>query len=129
MNQLKNKRHFEAAPPKVEKAPPGGNGIVGEWEQLYVCFDKNGNDKLEPEEKKPSSTKLGFNWFHFNADGSCFRDKDIKFKGSYELQEKNGNKRLVIQGGDTFRYTIHELTDKELILRTDGAFIVFKKIN
>ena len=26
--------------------------IAGEWEQLYTCFDKNGNYKLEPEEKK-----------------------------------------------------------------------------
>jgi len=104
------------------------SGIVGEWEQQYTCFDKNGNYKLEPEEKKASGTHLGFDWFKFNADGSCLRDKDIKFKGTYEIQEKNGNKKLVIQGGDKLRYTITELTDKELILGTDGAFIVFKRL-
>jgi hypothetical protein len=103
-------------------------GIVGEWEQQYTCFDKNGNYKLEAEEKKASGTDLGFDWFKFNADGSCLRDKDIKFKGTYEIQEKNGNKKLVIQGGDKLRYSITELTDKELILGTDGAFIVFKRL-
>ena len=102
--------------------------IAGEWEQLYTCFDKNGNYKLEPEEKKASGTKLGFDWFKFNADGSCLRDKDVKFKGTYEIQERNGIKKLVIQGGDNLRYTIVELSEKELILGADGAFIVFKKI-
>ena len=104
-----------------------GKGIVGEWEQIYTCFDKNGNYKLEPEEKKASGVSLGFNWFRFNADGSCLRDKDVKFKGTYSIQEKNG-KKLVIEGGDNLRYTIAELTDKELILGSDGAFIVFKRI-
>lgn len=103
------------------------NTIVGEWEQQYTCFDKNGNYKLEPAEKKPSGTKLGFNWFVFKADGSCLRDKDIKFEGTYEIQEKNGNKKLVIHGGDNLRYTIDELNDKELILGADGAFLVFKR--
>jgi hypothetical protein len=104
------------------------DGIVGEWEQQYTCFDRNGNYKLEPEEKKASGTRLGFDWFKFNADGTCLRDKDIKFKGTYEIQEKNGNKKLVILGGDKLRYTITELTDKELTLGTDGAFIVFKRL-
>ena len=102
--------------------------IMGEWEQQYTCFDKNGNYKLEPEEKKPSNAKLGFNWFRFNADGSCLRDKDVQFKGTYTIQEKNSERKLVIEGGDNLRYTIIELNDKELILGADGAFIVFKRI-
>jgi hypothetical protein len=116
-----------------EKTTPGSietkqtNTIVGEWEQQYTCFDKNGNHKPDTEEKKPSGTKLGFNWFLFKADGSCLRDKDLKFTGTYEIEEKAGNKKLVIQGGDNLRYTIHELTEKELILGADGAFLVFKR--
>jgi hypothetical protein len=106
-----------------------GNEIVGEWNQQYTCFDKNGNYKLEPEEKKPSNTKLGFDWFRFNEDGSCLRDKDVKFKGTYEIQEKNGTKKLLIHGGDNLRYTIVELTGNELILGSGVAFIVFKKIS
>ena len=104
------------------------NSIVGEWEQQYTCFDKNGNYKLEPEEKNPSGTRLGFNWFRFNADGSCLRDKDVQFKGTYTIQEKNGNKKLLIEGGDNLNYFITELTEKELILGKDGVFIVFKRI-
>jgi hypothetical protein len=104
------------------------SGITGEWEQQYTCFDKNGNNKLDPDEKKPSGTRLGFNWFRFNADGSSLRDKDVKFEGTYEIQEKNGTKTLVIRGGDNLRYIIHELTDKELILGSEGVFIIFKRI-
>ena len=131
-NDKAENKNFEQ--PIVNNAPGAtnetqqGDGIVGEWEQQYTCFDKNGNYKLEPEEKIVSGTRLGFDWFKFNADGSCLRDKDIKFKGTYEIQEKNGNKKLVIQGGDNLRYTITELTDEELILGSDGAFIVFKGI-
>lgn len=103
-------------------------GIVGEWEQQYTCFDKNGNYQLEAEEKQPSNTRLGFNWFQFKADGNCLRDKDVRFEGTYEIQEKNNTKTLVIHGGDNLRYPIHELTGKELILGKDGAFMVFKRI-
>ena len=103
-------------------------GIVGEWEQQYTAFDKNGNYKLEPEEKIPSGTHLGFNWFKFNADGSCLRDKDIKFSGTYEVQEKNSTRKLVIKGGDNLRYAIIDLTENELILGAEGAFIVFKRV-
>lgn len=114
---------------EIQSAPASpGNGIVGEWEQQYTCFDKNGNYKLEPDEKKPSNTNLGFNWFRFNADGSCLRDKDIQFKGTYTIQEENANKILMIQGGDNLRYSIAELTNKELILGYSGAFIVFRRI-
>jgi hypothetical protein len=105
-----------------------GNGIVGEWNQQYTCFDKNGNYKLEPEEKKPSDTRLGFNWFRFNANGTCLRDKDLQFEGTYKIEEKNGDKKLIIEGGDNLRYTIAELTEKEMVLGADGAFIVFKRI-
>jgi hypothetical protein len=70
------------------------NSIVGEWEQQYTCFDKNGNYKLEPEEKKPSNTRVGFDWFRFNADGSCLRDKEVKFKSTYEIQNKANTKRV-----------------------------------
>ena len=105
------------------------SGIIGEWEQQYTCFDKNGNYKLESEEKVPSNTRLGFDWFKFNEDGSCLRDKDLKFKGTYEIQDKGSTKKLVIHGGDNLRYAIIELTEKELILGSGGAFIVFKRIN
>jgi len=105
-----------------------GNELVGEWQQQFTCFDKNGNYKLEPEEKTPSGTKLGFDWFRFNADGSCLRDRDVQFKGTYSIQEKNGKKKLIIEGGDNIRYTIVELTPDELILGSDGAFIIFKRI-
>lgn len=105
------------------------SGIIGEWEQQYTCFDKNGNYKLEHEEKIPSNTRLGFDWFRFNTDGTCLRDKGVKFKGTYEILEKGSTKKLLIHGGDNLRYTIIELTGKDLVLGSNGAFIVFNRIN
>jgi hypothetical protein len=102
------------------------SGLVGDWEQQYTCFDTNGNNKLDAEEKKPSNTRTGFDWFRFNSDGSCLRDKDMKFKSTYEVKEKGNTKELMIQ--NVHGYQIVELTEQELILGAEGAFIVFKKI-
>jgi len=54
------------------------------------------------------------------------RDKEVKFKSTYEIQKKSNNKELIIH--NVHNFTIIELTDSELILGADGAFIVFKKI-
>ena len=102
--------------------------IVGEWEQQYTCYDKNGNYKLEAEEKIPSNVHVGFDWFRFNADGTCLKDKEVKFKGTYSIEEKNRAKKLLMEGGNKVQYSIIELTDTELILGAEGAFIVFKRI-
>jgi hypothetical protein len=126
--QLTNSSPTESKQEQTEAPSVSGNGIVGEWDQQYSCFDKNGNNKLEPEEKKPSGTRLGFNWFRFNANGTCLRDKDLQFEGTYKIEEKNGDKKLIIEGGDNLRYSLTELTEKELVLGADGAFIVFKRI-
>lgn len=112
--------------PATSSATTRERGLLGEWEQQYTCFDKNGNYTLEPEEKIPTNTRTGFDWFRFNADGTCLRDKDMKFKSTYEIQEKGDKKKLFIQ--NVHGYTITELTDTELILGAEGAFIVFKKI-
>ena len=124
--KLKDQRlaETESATSNNDQQP---NGIVGEWDQQYTCFDKNGNYKLDLEEKKVSGTRLGFDWFQFNADGSCLRDKEVKFKSTYEIQNKGNNKELIIH--NVHGYTIIELTNEELILGADGAFIVFKKSN
>jgi hypothetical protein len=119
-----------SSPEKKEESTPGSstqsNDIVGEWEQQYTCYDKNGNNKLDPEEKKPSNTRVGFDWFRFNADGSCLRDKEVKFKSTYEIQNKANTKELMVH--NVHGFTIVELTDEELILGAEGVFIVYKKI-
>ena len=133
-NKVSNDKTNSSSESKENLAPASqnenqgqeGDDIVGEWEQQYTCFDKNGNYKLDAEEKKPSNTRVGFDWFRFNADGSCLRDKEVKFKSTYKIQNKGNTKELIILNVHDF--TIIELTDKELILGGDGAFMVFKKI-
>lgn len=119
----------EPTRPSTTSSVVSQSGIVGEWEQQYTAFDKNGNYQLEASEKTPAATTTGFNWFKFEEDGTCLRDKQIKFEGTYEIIENNGNKKLQIMGGDTIRYTIVELSETELILGADGVFMIFRRIN
>ena len=103
-------------------------GIVGEWEQQFSCFDKNGNYLLDADERKPAETPIGFDWFRFNADGTCLRDKDMKFEGTWSINESTSKKKVMIQGGDSLSYTIEELTETELVLGASGAFMVLKRV-
>jgi hypothetical protein len=106
-------------------------GIVGEWKQEYTSYDRNNNYLLDKEERKPSGTMLGFDYFRFNKDGSCIRDKDIKWKGTYEVVDKGSSKKLVIHTGNgdgDLKYTIYEPIENELILGVQGAFMVFKRM-
>ena len=108
-----------------------GDGIVGEWLKEMACFDKNGNAQLEFDEKIPANSGLGFDYFRFNSDGSCLRDKDSKFKGSWEIKETGSKKTLFIHaagGGETIKYTIKGVTTYELVLYSSGVFLVFKRI-
>ncbi len=105
-----------------------GNGIVGEWKQEYSFFDLNNNNTPDPEEKKPSPSRVGFDWFQLNSDGSCLWDKDIKFKGTYTVEEQNGKRKLLLHGGDNLRFIIYELSGNEMIVGKDGAFMLFKRV-
>lgn len=113
---------------------PGGSqnkGIAGEWEQQLSCIDKNSNNKLDPEERKPSGMKLGYDWFRFNEGGNCAWDKDMKLEGNYEVIENSGKKKLSIRtaaGEKVARYTISTVNSDEMILTDNGAFMVFKRI-
>lgn len=106
------------------------NSIIGEWYQQYAVLDKNGNDLLDPEERNGIKSTMGFNYFQFNDDGRCLYDSDMKFKGTYEIIEENGKKKLnvTVNGfGETYKHTITELTADELVLYSSGAFMIFKR--
>jgi hypothetical protein len=111
----------------IENTSAQQGGIVGEWEQQFTCHDKNNNYTLEADERNPAPNMLGFDYFRFNADGSCVRDKDIRFKGTYEIVEKGEKKKLLIHGGDKLKYNIESLTNTELVLGMNGAFMVFRR--
>jgi hypothetical protein len=108
----------------------GNSGIVGEWEQTMSCFDKNGNSLLDPEERVPAELGLGFNYFQFNADGTCLRDSDLKLKGSYVLKDQGAKTKLEIHTEpmvETYTYQVLGALQDELILLASGAFMVFKR--
>jgi hypothetical protein len=107
-----------------------GKDIIGEWLQEYAVLDQNGNAKLEQEERNGTKSHMGFNWFRFNSDGNCQYDSDIKFKGTYEVIENNGKRKLnvTVNGfGETYKYTIVDPVTDELVLYSSGAFMIFKK--
>lgn len=108
------------------------DGLVGDWEQQFTSHDKNSNNQLDAEERNSKAPKLGYNWFRFQPDGSCLYDKQVKFKGVYEVVEKNKKKILNIrnkEGQYIAHYNIAELNKDELVLKHDGAFMVFKRTN
>jgi hypothetical protein len=114
-----------------EKKISSDNPIIGEWDQIYAVFDQNGNALLEPEERNGTKSNLGFNYFQFNSDGSCLRDKDVKFEGTWEIVEKDGKRKLhvTVNGfGETYKYTIMDPVTNELLLYSSGVFMIFKRI-
>ena len=104
--------------------------ILGEWFQNYAVIDQNANAVLDPEDRNGTKSQMGFNYFQFNEDGKCLYDSDMKFKGTYEIIEDNGKRKLhvTVNGfGETYKYTIVDPVTDELILFSSGVFMFFKK--
>lgn len=106
------------------------NSVLGEWYQQYAVLDQNGNALLETEERNGTRSTMGFNYFQFNKDGACLYDSDMKFKGTYQIIEETGKRKLniTVNGfGETYKHTIIDPVKDELILYSSGAFMIFKK--
>lgn len=120
------------APEPVAEGNNQGAVIVGEWLQQFSSLDKNSNSQLDPEERKSLGSMLGYDWFRFNADGTCVYDKDVKFKGNYEIVETKNKKKVTIRtkaGERAAGYTVTSVSKDELVLSDNGAFMVFKRVN
>lgn len=93
-------------------------------------MDTNGDARLQPEEKHAAPNRLGFDYFEFHRDGTCRRDSDLKFRGRFEVLEENQTSYLLIHTdppGETYRYRLESGSDDELVLYSDGVFLVFNK--
>ena len=109
------------------------NDLVGSWNQILVAFDDNKNGKLDEEERKKGSTNKHF--YQFNADGTCLV-YTMKLKGSYELKNEDGKKRLYTYVDDNGTKTrenawyVISITKTELILLSQDkyAFWIFKRV-
>lgn len=104
--------------------------IIGAWLQKSAHYDDNNNNVLDEAERQKEGPALGFDYFLFKNDGSCLRDKDMRFNGTYDIIEKNGERTLQIQTdppGETYKYTIIGPVNDEMVLHNSGVFLVFKK--
>ena len=104
--------------------------IIGAWLQKSTHYDTNNNNVLDEAERQKEGPALGFNYFLFKNDGSCVRDKDIRFNGTYDIVKKNGDRTLQIQTdppGETYKYGIIGPVNDEMVLHSSGVFLVFKK--
>lgn len=104
--------------------------IIGAWIQKSTHTDDNNNKVLDEAERQKEGPGLGFDYFLFKNDGSCLRDKDMRFNGTYDISEKNGERILQIQNdppGETYKYAIIGPVNDEMVLHSSGAFLVFKK--
>jgi hypothetical protein len=109
------------------------DGIIGSWNLILQAFDYNSNGKLDEEERKKGNTNKHF--YQFNADGTCLIHT-LKLKGSYELKNEKGKKRLytyVDDAGTKVRenaWYLISVSKTELILMSQDqyAFWIFKRV-
>jgi hypothetical protein len=109
------------------------DNIIGSWNLVLQAFDDNSNVKLDEEERKKGNT--GKHFYQFNADGTCLIHT-LKLKGSYELKNENGKKRLytyVDDEGTKVRenaWYLISVSKTELILLSQDkyAFWIFKRV-
>ena len=110
-----------------------GDGIIGSWSLILQAFDDNSNGKLDEEERKKGSTNKHF--YQFNADGTCLIHT-LKLKGSYELKNEDGKKRLYTYVNDEGTKTrenawyLISVGKTELILMSQDkySFWIFKRV-
>ncbi len=59
---------------KKEESMPSssaqGDDIVGEWNQEFTSYDKNNNNKYDPEERTTVNNVGGYDWLRFDSDGT-----------------------------------------------------------
>jgi len=110
-----------------------GSGVVGSWSLALRTFDDNKNGKLDEEERKKGET--GKHFYQFNADGTCLIHT-LKLKGSYELKNDGGKKRLytyAIDGGTRTQenaWYLISVSKTELVLLSQDkyTFWIYKRV-
>jgi hypothetical protein len=134
---------------KSKEAVPGGSGgvggkaaggpkmdraLVGEWRRTLLTNDKNGNDKLDDEERQPlEGMSYGPATLTIQADGKCtsIDDKGETLSGTCSLDNEDGVRGLLLElDGDMGIYRILG-SDKDLVLKdrtgVNGTIYVFEK--
>lgn len=109
------------------------DSIIGSWNLILQAFDDNSNGKLDEEERKKGNT--GRHFYQFNADETCLIHT-LRLKGSYELKNEDGKKRLytyVYDDGIKVRenaWYLISVTKTELVLLSQDkyTFWIFKRV-
>ena len=106
--------------------------IVGEWELVGVTEDKNGDDQLDPEERKSAVKMDGY--MKLNSDGSAVMFV-IKNKGRYEIETtSNGKKKLTLYDSENGKHDqgiIFSVTKEELLIINKfggDSFMIWKRV-
>lgn len=94
------------------------DGIVGEWRQILITSDENGNGQIEPEERAKGSAIDDY--LKLNSDGSAVWHI-FETKGTYKIKtnESSGKQYLYLYDHANNEYSkgsIHSVTKDELIL-------------
>jgi len=107
--------------------------ILGSWNLVLQAFDENNNGKLDDAERKKGNT--GRHFYQFNSDGTCLIHT-LKLKGTYELKNEGGKKRLytyIIDEGKPTpenKWYVISVSKTELILLSQDkyAFWIYKRV-
>lgn len=122
----------------VRAGEPQGKSIqiadlVGAWQLTMMIRDKNGNNRIDEDERKSPIFDATDNMM-LKADGTCVF-YTVKANCWYEIKtSSSGNQTLVIHDKDNSkrsRWRIYSLTKDELILSgpfSGSAFMVWKRL-
>lgn len=107
---------------------PGDEDIIGEWKLSMTILDKNGNDKIEEEERVNAMTQLN-DYLKLNSDGTAVFSQ-VKIKGRYELKPNSDGSRRSLNLYDKNNFKtpygrIISVSKTELILYKNSIGSVF----
>ncbi len=104
---------------KVTPVADSENPIIGGWKRVGVGDDHNKNGVLDESENKINESILaGVDYFQFEANGDCIYDKDMKFKGTYEIKmDKKDNAIFIYPAGLPAELSREEKDKNALIFR------------
>jgi len=111
--------------------------ILGAWTLSYTAKDANRNRVLDESERRTPDSAAEKNsatgFLQFEKGGRVTMDRQLRFKGRYQIVAQDAHDQLVLAFDDkdigTYRMLIIRVTEKELVLEPSvGTFDVYRRL-
>jgi hypothetical protein len=109
--------------------------ILGAWVLSYTTKDANRDRVLDESERRTPDTAAERNsatgFLQFEKGGSVSMDRQLRFKGRYEIVAQDSHDQLVLtfeKDIGTYRMLVIRVSDKELVLEPGiGMLAVYRR--